>query len=735
MSRKLALRFSSSERNHLFSSLIEGPFQQVGALGNASNTFSDLLRLFVVCFGRSDLDLSNVSSCIATMFISQITILNHYYGHNQGLVGKHETDTGGLSCNLSNCVNCQKQILLKKGAKSGSKKSDNTCQSTTSGACNTNFLPEQVRPCQKGRLEASTAASVSSEFSTYNQLKFRVALSQVHVTVNDPRGRLVKTIGVYFTPRQVSDANILKSDKYSHLWQRCGTLNLPRGASEATCKLTNPVIVANLKFTYEEFYEKASSKRAPDGSFVLFCPRCTRQVNNAHGVCGNCGEVAFQCRKCRHINYDRLDAFLCVECGYCTAGGFSYEVSAGIALNAIAILDEDGFQRSMAMLRIASKRQADLRHSLKKKVMIAMQQQRKLPGDQIENLDEMVLYGPHLKRAFLGVMPKSEGLDEDDESSKKSAGSSRTRGSSASLSERASSTSNRARSLLSLARSLRAEGGDGSGSRGDFLRQALLSAGSSGPSGFDSLEETDLLSALSATGASSSTSDPLSRIVANIQARARDEGRSSRAAATGAGCGGGGGKPDTGASRKDDKSKLSSSEERIRLYTQMREAERECYELNRRIDAWNRLNKDCLEGVSVQTPFHAKPFTFMPSTCSICSVQMAFQILSLLHAVYSANISQSEHTVTSDLIKILLTEADILSPKLKDLKRRVIITLASTSEVASKMILAELQSRLAAVQDVPSAEILGKLVQLDFPSVKEYIELAMATLTILQENK
>ena len=60
------------------------------------------------------------------------------------------------------------------------------------------------------------------------------------------------------------------------------------------------------------------------------------------GVCGNCGEVAFQCRKCRHINYDRLDAFLCVECGYCTAGGFSYELTAGIALNAIAIMDEDG---------------------------------------------------------------------------------------------------------------------------------------------------------------------------------------------------------------------------------------------------------------------------------------------------------------------------------------------------------------------------------------------------------
>ena len=42
------------------------------------------------------------------------------------------------------------------------------------------------------------------------------------------------------------------------------------------------------------------------------------------------------------INYDGLDAFLCVECGYCTSGGFSYELTAGLALSAIAIMDEDG---------------------------------------------------------------------------------------------------------------------------------------------------------------------------------------------------------------------------------------------------------------------------------------------------------------------------------------------------------------------------------------------------------
>ena len=68
------------------------------------------------------------------------------------------------------------------------------------------------------------------------------------------------------------------------------------------------------------------------------------------------------------------------------------------------------FQRSMAMLRVANKRLVELRDSLRKKLSVATHQQKKLRGDQIfETLDEMVLYGPQLKRALLGGMPKLEG--------------------------------------------------------------------------------------------------------------------------------------------------------------------------------------------------------------------------------------------------------------------------------------------------------------------------------------
>ena len=320
-----------------------------------------------------------------------------------------------------------------------------------------------------------------------------------------------------------------------------------------------------------------------------------------------------------------------------------------------------------------------------------------------------------------------------------------------------------AHSLLNLARSLRAEGGDSLGARGELLRQALLSASSSTgtSSGLESIDVAELLNALSST--SGSNNDHLSRIVANVQTRTRDGGSggggSTRATSSGEGVVGasttttattGGDKSD-----KHAKPKHSAAEDRNRLYTQMREAERECYELNRRINAWTRLNEDRLKG-SFSTPTTTAIITgnnmFLPSTCSHCSLQMTYDLLSLLHSVYSStDTAQWEHTVTTNLIRLLLKESELSSissgstiggsiggtsgsvkhKELKDLKRQVLITLACTSKVGSKLILSELRSRLAVVQDVTSAEILGMLLELDFPFVDDYIALATSTLSNL----
>ncbi|KAF6258322.1 E3 ubiquitin-protein ligase UBR4-domain-containing protein [Scenedesmus sp. NREL 46B-D3] len=49
---------------------------------------------------------------------------------------------------------------------------------------------------------------------------------------------------------------------------------------------------------------------------VLHCPRCSHVVTDKHGMCSYCRENAYQCRQCRHINYEAPDAFICPECGH-----------------------------------------------------------------------------------------------------------------------------------------------------------------------------------------------------------------------------------------------------------------------------------------------------------------------------------------------------------------------------------------------------------------------------------
>lgn len=356
-------------------------------------------------------------------------------------------------------------------------------------------------------------------------------------------------------------------------------------------------------------------------------------------------------------------------------------------MNAVAIVEEEQFQTSMAMLRVANKRQADTT-----KKLTALLQKHQKHGD---NLNELSLYGPHLKRALTGSLPKSFVDDKPEVSTSTKPG-------------RTSTSSSRSR-LLSLARSLRQDGDGLGGSRGEFLRQALL--GSSGLGGGDDYMDDALLNALS--GGSGSSGDPLSRLVATIQSRSN---------ASGGGDGRSSGEGD-GTEKAENKAKQSPAEECRRLYMQKREAERESWELNRRIDAWNHLNSD-----NLCAKMSSRGGAYMATDCSVCCSKVAHMNLSLLHAAFQASISQSEHTVSRELVRLLLQESEELDPALKDLKRQVIITLASKSESASALVLTELQLRLSAMQDRTSAQILGDLVQMDFKGVDKFIDLAVSVL-------
>jgi hypothetical protein len=194
---------------------------------------------------------------------------------------------------LAVCSNCMNTVMVKRSDKRPpvvTASSITNLTSTPGGAtqqtntnevscCSTSiakgWLSEQVTVFSRGRLEGWRDATTGDEFNSYSSFKYRLVLSELHLEVSDPRGRFVKTITFYYSPRPVAEVAELKSPDYIEKWQPCGTIALAKGASRGSCKLLRPVVAANIRIEYASFYERPGSSKSSDGSFIIHCPRCT----------------------------------------------------------------------------------------------------------------------------------------------------------------------------------------------------------------------------------------------------------------------------------------------------------------------------------------------------------------------------------------------------------------------------------------------------------------------------
>lgn len=769
----------------LFERLIGHPLCQTGEMGKNHVEFLALLQSLPKRAGR----LADTASCAAIVqsyWKQQILAIRqdrangeyvHYETRSKSSVQRKRFE---LAC----CAHCHRvhQPSSKRSEKSGSQSgtrdssgsqaiprsrpSSSGRQGTPREHPKTAWLPEQVSPYVRGRLDAGRDSCTSNEFCTYFSLYCRLAVSEVFAEISDPRGRYIKTITVYYTPRPVSDPSILKSDDYEDKWQPCGTLNLTRGATRATYTLTKPVIAANIKIEYTDFYERAGGSKASDGSLLVHCPRCTRVVTNAHGVCGNCGEVAFQCRKCRHINYDRLDAFLCVECGYCASGSFSFELQAGVASNAIAITNDEDYERSVQMMSVASRLHDDLR-SILKDTLTSLSHKKKGPDEE---------GGPSknaaLRRAFAGNPPLQPGEKEEDIvlsleklGKQGSIVKAVARPESAATTSAAGTASDCTRSLLRLARQWRSDSSNPERRRsGDVIIRHL---------GRGAEEEgMELLQLLEAGGGGGSgnpldPSEPLGRLLASVQSR-RDQRRTAGTSAVAATAGtaaatatgdGAAALSSRAATAKANKEALDLCE---RLHLLMREAEREAYELNFRIHAWHSLEQDCLAdvgssantgtaaaaGVTASAATTTTSFAFSPSHCSGCCGTTLVNLLLLWLRNFQSN--PDAVVITKELMDMLLQQDGgngnslISSSKsYQDWRRAAVKEIALKSASGATVVLEELRLRLSVGgsggvggggEHVNCAEILGKILEHKDTSVTQpFLDLAMQVLETSRE--
>ncbi|CAG2064953.1 unnamed protein product, partial [Timema podura] len=103
------------------------------------------------------------------------------------------------------------------------------------------------------------------------------------------------------------------------MWHKAKKVTLASGQTEVKMEFPLPIVACNLMIEYSDFYENIQAS-----SETLQCPRCSASVPANPGVCANCGENVFQCHKCRAINYDEKDPFLCHACGFCKYAKFDY---------------------------------------------------------------------------------------------------------------------------------------------------------------------------------------------------------------------------------------------------------------------------------------------------------------------------------------------------------------------------------------------------------------------------
>ncbi|XP_008200345.2 E3 ubiquitin-protein ligase UBR4 isoform X1 [Tribolium castaneum] len=170
-----------------------------------------------------------------------------------------------------------------------------------------------------------SSLKVDSKFTTTTQIVKLLSshtISKITVRIGDlKRSKMVRTINIYYNNRSVQAVVELKNKPA--LWHKAKKVTVQSGQTEVKIEFPLPIVACNLMIEYADFYENIQAS-----SETLQCPRCSAAVPANPGVCANCGENVFQCHKCRAINYDEKDPFLCHACGFCKYAKFDFTLLA-----------------------------------------------------------------------------------------------------------------------------------------------------------------------------------------------------------------------------------------------------------------------------------------------------------------------------------------------------------------------------------------------------------------------
>jgi len=192
-----------------------------------------------------------------------------------------------------------------------------------------------------------SSIKVDSKFTTTTQIVKLVGshtISRITLRIGDlKRTKMVRTINVYYNNRSVQAVVELKNKPA--MWHKAKKITLAQGQTEVKMEFPLPIVACNLMIEYADFYENIQAS-----SETLQCPRCSASVPANPGICANCGENVFQCHKCRAINYDEKDPFLCHACGFCKYAKFDYSLTGRPCCAVDPIENDDDRKKTVATI-------------------------------------------------------------------------------------------------------------------------------------------------------------------------------------------------------------------------------------------------------------------------------------------------------------------------------------------------------------------------------------------------
>uniref|UniRef100_A0A336LS26 CSON002589 protein n=1 Tax=Culicoides sonorensis TaxID=179676 RepID=A0A336LS26_CULSO len=214
------------------------------------------------------------------------------------------------------------------------------------------FDPEPCLDCNNYDVQPTTlklsAVKADARFSTSSMIIKLIqsyCISKIFLKITEiKKSKMVRSINILYSNHNIQATADLKSK--IDTWRKAKSIKLLPGQTDIRVEFCLPFTACNLMIEYVDFYETVVGC-----SETLQCPRCSAVVSSNPGICGNCGENVFQCHKCRAINYDEKDPFLCNSCGFSKFAKFDFSLVGKPSFVMDSIEDDEERNRLTQVLR------------------------------------------------------------------------------------------------------------------------------------------------------------------------------------------------------------------------------------------------------------------------------------------------------------------------------------------------------------------------------------------------